>query len=44
MMLGKISELVRAKHNNRLAACEFLSIHDVRTFEMVGYRPYRKFG
>jgi hypothetical protein len=27
-----------------VGACEFLSTHDARTFEMVGYRPYRKFG
>lgn len=44
MIKSTVSEIVRAKHNKRLVACEFLSTHDARTFEMVGYRPYSDFG
>lgn len=38
------NELTRAKHTRRLTTCEFLSTHDAKNFELVGYRTYGDFG
>ena len=44
MLKQSVSEMVKAKFTKRLTSCEFLSTHDARTFEMIGYKPYGDFG